>query len=477
MTQQKLLIIGLDCATPSLFFDRHLENIPTIATLQAAGQRATLRSSDPPITIPAWMCMATGRTPGQLGIYGFRHRRKKTYNDLWIASSLSVKEKTAWETLGEHGFDSIVVGIPPTYPVKPFKGHMITGFITPSIKNDFTHPKSLKDEILEEFGDYTFDVPFRIENKGELFENLMKMTRERQKVFEYLITKKDWDLFWLVEIGLDRMHHAFWKYFDESHKDHVPGNEFQDCLAKYEKLIDTNVSRLLDLVPDDTRVLVVSDHGAQPMDGCVCVNEWLIEKGYLTLKSYPDKMTSPTKMPIDWSKTKAWGWGGYYSRIFFNVKGREPEGIIEQEDFNSVRQELRDEIGKMVGPDGRSLGNKTFLSGDLYPEGFVGDDPDLYVYFGDLKWRSAGTVGHKRLFLEENDTGPDDAVHAKYGVFIQGLKSDFVNMKREGIAHVHKQLDAKPIGEQVIYDIYPTILDHFGLGIPGGLRGKPIKNQ
>lgn len=474
MTDPKMLVIGLDCAAPDLVFDRHIDYMPTIKRFQAVGTRGRLRSSDPPITIPAWMCMATGRTPGQLGIYGFRHRRKKTYNDLWIASSLSVKEKTAWEILSDNGKRSVVVGIPPTFPVKPFNGNMITGFITPGTDNEFTHPPSLKKEILDKFGHYTFDVPFRIEEKRELFENLMKMTRERHEVIKYLMQEKEWDLFWFVEIGLDRMHHAYWKYFDENHKDFVDGNEFQDCITEYEKLLNANVKELLELVPDDTRVLVVSDHGGQPMAGCVCVNEWLIKQGYLTLNKYPEKQTSPTKLDINWAKTKAWGWGGYYARIFLNIKGREPQGAIEMADVMNEVKTLREKIEAIKGPDGVPLGSKTFNSRELYPDGFVGDNPDLYVYFGDLKWRSAGTVGHNKIFLEENDTGPDDAVHAKNGICIDFTKQDYLAMKEKPESEVNGKLARKAIGQFSIFDIYPTILKHFGISIPGGIRGKPL---
>ncbi|MBD3187682.1 phosphodiesterase, partial [Candidatus Bathyarchaeota archaeon] len=201
-------------------------------------------------------------------------------------------------------------------------------------------------------------------------------------------------------------------------------------------------------------------------------NEWLIENGHLALKRYPENITSPTKLEIDWSNTKAWGWGGYYSRIFFNVKNREPNGIILPGDFEATREALRQEIEAMRGPSGEPLGNKTFLSKDLYPDGSIGDDPDLYVYFGDLKWRSAGTVGHQQLFLEENDTGPDDAVHAKHGVFFQSWKRDLEGM--DGSIDPNAILENKPIHEYVIYDIFPTIMQHFNIPVPEGLRGTPI---
>ena len=44
--------------------------------------------------------------------------------------------------------------------------------------------------------------------------------------------------------------------------------------------------------------------------------------------------------------------------------------------------------------------------------------PDLLVYFGDLHYRSVGSLGHGSAITLENDTGPDDANHDTHGVFI-----------------------------------------------------------
>lgn len=48
------------------------------------------------------------------------------------------------------------------------------------------------------------------------------MTKKRFELIRYLIETKDWDYFEFVEIGLDRVHHAFWKYFDKNHHLHEP---------------------------------------------------------------------------------------------------------------------------------------------------------------------------------------------------------------------------------------------------------------
>jgi predicted AlkP superfamily phosphohydrolase/phosphomutase len=41
---------------------------------------------------------------------------------------------------------------------------------------------------------------------------------------------------------------------------------------------------------------------------------------YLILKKRPAKIMSVQQAEVDWSKTKAWGWGGYHAHVFLNVK-------------------------------------------------------------------------------------------------------------------------------------------------------------
>ncbi len=81
----KILVIGLDCAAPELLFgDERLENI---RRLMDAGCHGRLESIVPPITVPAWMCMATSQDPGSLGVYGFRNRNDHSYDGLGIVGS------------------------------------------------------------------------------------------------------------------------------------------------------------------------------------------------------------------------------------------------------------------------------------------------------------------------------------------------------------------------------------------------------
>ncbi len=154
----------------------------------------------------------------------------------------------------------------------------------------------------------------------------------------------------------------------------------------------------------------MSDHGARPMMGGFCFNDWLAREGYLALAAQPSHVMPMKDVAIDWGRTVAWGDGGYYGRLFLNVKGREPEGIVEPARYEEVRDELIAQLEAAPGPDGMPLGTKVLKPQDVYPE-VRGVAPDLIVYFGDLAWRSVGSVGNRSIYTYENDTGPDGANH------------------------------------------------------------------
>ncbi len=414
----KTIVIGLDCAPPRILYDELLNELNYLGHLVSEGERYILRSSHPPITIPAWAVMATGKTPGELGLYGFRHRKPGTYDQIYIANSKLLREEPIWTTLGKHGYKSIVVGVPPTYPPKPLRGYLISDFITPDPSKPYTWPPQLKREIESLVGPYIFDIVYRSEEKDRIIKELWEMTEQHFKVLKHLVVNKKWDFLWFVEIGVDRLHHAFWKYWDPQHPRYIPGNKYEDIIPKYYKFIDEKISELLNSIKEkDLLVVVVSDHGAKAMKGAFAINQWLEEKGFLKLKRKPEKPgTDLSPSLIDWDHTIAWAWGGYYSRIFINIKGREPRGIVAREKVNDVIAELKEELSKIKGPNEETWNNKVYTPRELYPV-VRGDPPDMIVYLDDLSWRAAGTMGWESSYLEENDKGPDDAVHDWYGVF------------------------------------------------------------
>ena len=268
---------------------------------------------------------------------------------------------------------------------------------------------------------------FRTQDKAWLIKQVHSMTERRFALARKLVSKEPWDFFAMVEMGPDRIHHGLWAHHDPAHPKHDPQSPFRDALREYYRLLDEKLAELLSDLPGGTQVLVVSDHGAQRMEGGIGLNEWLIEEGYLALKEYPKK---PTRMGelirrnlVDWSRTVAWGEGGYYGRVFLNVQGREPQGIVPPERYEEVRAELAERLAAIPDEAGNPIDTRVFRPEELYRK-VRGIPPDLIVYFGDLRWRSIGTVGWGRIHFHENDIGPDDANHAPYGIFIAYPKLD-----------------------------------------------------
>jgi predicted AlkP superfamily phosphohydrolase/phosphomutase len=455
--EKKVLVIGLDSSPAEIVFDRR-EELPVLGELVDNGLYGNLRSSDPPITIPAWMVMCTGKDSGRLGLYGFRHRKDYSYKNIWIATSQSIREKTVWDMLGERGGQSCLVSVPPSYPPKPVHGNLISCFITPDNEKEYTYPAELKAELEEKFGPYIFDVVFRTDEKDQLLEQTYEMTAKRFEIMNYLITWKPWDFFMFVEIGVDRVQHAFWKYMDPDHHLYIKGNPYENAIMDYYKDLDKKIGELLSNVDKDTIVLVVSDHGAKRMKGAFCINEWLIEQGDLVVKEMPPSQISLEKVDVDWSRTKSWGWGGYYARIFLNIEGREMQGLIKPQDYEKERDALIERLMSLRGPNGEEWKTRIIKPQEYFQE-LNGDYPDLMIYFDDLYWRSAGTLGHGTKYLLENDTGPDDAVHAQDGIYILYDPQNKINQRKD--AH--------------ILDIAPTILHEMGVPVPEDMRGRPIR--
>lgn len=455
----RLAIIGLDCATPQLVFDKWLDALPNIKSLVESGAHGKLRSTVPPITVPAWMSMMTSKDPGTLGFYGFRNRKDYSYDALYFANSQAVKEDTVWDILSRAGKKVILLGVPQTYPPKPVNGSMVTCFLTPNASCQYTYPPELKREVEATVGEYKFDVDnFRSDERDRILQDIYEMTEKRFKLARHFLKTKPWDFFMMVEMGVDRIHHGFWKFFDPEHPKHEPGNKYESAILDYYRYVDGEVGKLLALFDDKTTVLVVSDHGAQKMEGGICINEWLIKEGYLALAEPPDGVIPIGKAKIDWPGSMAWGEGGYYSRIFMNVKGREPNGAVDPADYHRVRDELKEKLEGITDDKGRNIGTVVFKPEEVYSR-CNGVPPDLIVYFGNLSWRSVGSVGLNAIHTFDNDTGPDDANHAEHGIFIMAGPEIPGRRRLEN-------LDIK--------DVAPTVLSAMGLKAPRDMQGNAI---
>jgi predicted AlkP superfamily phosphohydrolase/phosphomutase len=456
-----MMVIGLDCAAPELVFDRYRDAMPNLSALMERGTWGPLRSSEPPITVPAWTCMVSGRDPGELGLYGFRNRVVGETR-LRMANGNDVRVKRVWDWLGEHGHRVAPLFVPLTSPPTPVRGQMVSGFMWPGGDAPWCFPRELETELVDRFGSYRADVEsFRSGDLDRIYREIVAMTEQHANIAAHVWTEKQPDFMMMVEIGVDRFHHAFWHHIDPAHPRHEAGNPWEHLGRDYYRLLDTQIGRLCGLAHEGNAVLVVSDHGARAMRAGFCINDWLIRQGYLVVRETPATSSPLDHALIDWQRTTAWAEGGYYARVFLNVAGREPAGIVAPEEIRAVRARLRAELENARDDQDHRVPVLVRTPEEDYRQA-RGFPPDLMVYFDGLKLRAIGSIGSGRIIVTENDRGLDVCNHDWNGIFVMS----------GGRSAARGYVE-----EAEIYDIAPTILGAFGVPRPPGILGRDWWNQ
>ena len=535
MKSKKVLVIGLDGATPGLLFRWAKEGkLPFFAEIMKNGVSGKLRSTIPPASCPAWLSFMTGKNPGKLGIFGFIDQKMGTY-DMEVEDFQSVSSESVWEILGKKGKKVGVFNVPTTFPPKEVNGFIVAGWPIPRAST-YTFPKDLQSKLDALVGDRSrlresFERTLMVStgrqfSEDEYLEGLYRVTEKEFKTTKYLMTNFDWDFFVTVFLGLDLIQHFFWKYADPEHPLYSPegAEKYGDEILKFYQKMDNIAKELLEAVDDDeTSVIIMSDHGFGALHNSFNVNTWLNKKGYLQLKQKGDKSSLkwllkflPTRektrasviavaeslglvgissfvteqssllhtmlkriwgllkaMPstyplldeanVDWSRTKAYNLVGNIGRICINVKGREPQGIVEPgEEYENVRNLLIAELRNLTNPkNGEIMEVEVFKREQVYHGEHLQKAPDLVFSINEFGTEIDSRLGHSAFFNFDmsKSQGHFSGTHRLDGIFIM--------MGPE----VEK---GKKIDQAEITDVAPTILYMMGCPIPLDMDGKAL---
>ncbi|MCK9522830.1 MAG: alkaline phosphatase family protein [Proteobacteria bacterium] len=450
----RLLIIGLDSVPPHLLFERYAHVMPFVTALRQRGRYGPLRSTDPPITVPAWVSLTSGRTPAELGLYGFRQMPPQG-RALCLPSAADVPHPRLWNLACAAGLRSAVVSVPLTWPLPAHPHlHMTADFLAPGTDSPWATPPALQDELHARFGPYRFDVDhFRHRPPADVAADVHDFSRQHFAIFRHLLTTRRPHFGMLVDLGPDRFHHALLSQMRGDALD--PG-------GKYYALLDAEIAQTAALAGPETLLMLVSDHGVKPLQGVCYLNEWLWQAGYLVLHAPPRRPTPLSKADVDWARTRAWAEGGYHGRIYLNTPARSPQSRLRPADAAATLAALHRDLAALPLRDGTTLHNRVFTASELYGPDFVGQPPDLTVYCDDLNLRANATLGTGTLLGRTNDTGADDANHDHRGIYL------LVHPKGPSLSHL------SPLGELPITEIFHLGCAALGLSdAPSPLAGRP----
>jgi predicted AlkP superfamily phosphohydrolase/phosphomutase len=263
-TARPLIIVGLDGATLDLVLPWVREGrLPTFARILEEGVHGELRSTQPPLTCPAWPVLVTGKNPGKIGVGDFivdegEGTRVVTVDD--------VLAEPFWDVAGREGCRSVVVNVPVTYPPRIVNGLLFSGMLTPPGQRSCSSPE-VYAEVVREVGGYATDLDILTlsslarESSLARFHELME---QRFRAVTYLQQRHPAELLFAVFKDTDVACHRLW---------HQP----EEILRVYQ-----NVDRYIGaLLAAESNLFVVSDHGFAEFTKVVRVNQLLHELGVL----------------------------------------------------------------------------------------------------------------------------------------------------------------------------------------------------
>lgn len=485
--RNKVFVLGLDGGSWNLLqplMDRGY--MPNLQEICENGVCATLQSTQPPYTGPAWVSSFTGVNPGKHGIFGFTTSRGESTRRSLI-SSRNIRAIKLWQYLDKGGKISGFINVPVTYPVESLNGFMIAGFLAPQDANDITYPQDLYQNLIKELGSYIVNVKIsgRVLNTEDealdFVNDIQFCIRKRFEALKILWHRYAPDFLMIVFNCLDKIQHKFWKFMDiEDPLYHSPmAKKLRPRLFEVYRKIDQIIEYIVKRLNNDTTLFIISDHGFGPLKKRVFINNWLKQQKLLSVKkhrAYLRKILSLTNLKnfqfskfgigvnlanpvdsiIDYSKTLFYSSDVYEQGIYFNSQAEEVQsGQIRYED---EMKKIEGKIKALTDPkNGDCFVDDVRRRETIYWGPHVNQAPNLLLKmknYGYLLNKSIPTRGNSIL---RKVTGPDGC-HRSDGIF----------------AAYGYNIDHKTDLEASIMDVTPTVLYTMDMSLPKDLDGQPL---
>lgn len=405
----KLLMIALDGATLDLLKPWLADGqLPRLAALFETGAGGVLHSTIPWATPTAFASFATGTNPGKHGVYDFGRLIGRDYTAFVPTNGADVNGRSLWRILSDAGLSSAVINMPMTYPAEPINGVLVAGIPYPGQSPRICTPPDFVDQMRQRGWDLSRNASDDLGGSyQDYFDGLVDLVRTRSAATAWLLREQSPDFVAVHYLETDQVQHRFWQFLPGEPR-HEPGGPLTDAMLRLWQEIDAGVGQLLDAVDEETTICLMSDHGFGPTRHQVWLNNWLVQHGYLALKSTTgvrlkqwlyriglspaairekaperlklailqfferqkgralasqlegDESAAPRKglmdrlterlaldfYDVDWSRTRAFSTGTTaVGYVWLNLVGRDPQGIVRAgAQYEQVRAELREAL-------------------------------------------------------------------------------------------------------------------------------------
>jgi predicted AlkP superfamily phosphohydrolase/phosphomutase len=520
----RVFIVGWDGATFDLIEPWVAQGkLPNIAAVLQNGTHGELRSTLPPMTFTAWSSFMTGKNPAKHGIYDFTRQRPGSY-DLEFVNGGQRKTPSFWKLLSDAGRKVVSISVPCTYPPEKVDGVMLSGFDAAGLGGSSAkldargmYPPEMYNELEQAVGGHPIgSFPVAEINAGDpeaAVKKILDVIGRKAATAKYLIQKYDWDCAMILFGESDGSGHHFWKYCDPHSPQfcYEPPSMRDSILRVYEEL-DRQLGELKKLLPEDTTLLMMSDHGFGGVSTTALFpNCWLREQGFLQFRGGFSrwvsrrldalKLRAVAKLPngiqkflsrfarkqlggieakvrygiIDWAGTKAYfEENPYYPSLRINLKGRQPQGVVKPgAEYEQLRTKLIELLEDWRHPEtGERIVERAYRREEVYDGPCLDEAPDIVVHWStheDYTYAFKVSSKSKKLaWLEDID--PNHPENFAFFTGKSGSHRDNGIFLAEGPGiEAGKEL----IGTNII-DMAPTILHLLGVPAPEDMDGRPL---
>ncbi len=508
--RKKAFLLGIDGATFDVIFPLIKRGkLPNMQNMMGNGAHGILQSTIPSLSAPAWVAFMTGKNPGHSGTYHFRKININDYDNIYsqdLIDSSMFRGTTFFDYLGQLGYRVGVMTIPVTYPPWEVNGFMVSGYPCPDPHENpnFAFPSELSRDLPENLNwteKESSDAIPKEEMRGamdpqDVLNGGLSMMSRRTAYTLKLMERFDCDVTILVWGAIDRAQHMLWKYHDPSHVLHEPNNCFKTYIEQLYCHADALLGDIMTHVGPEAHFFIVSDHGFGPKQGSrFHLNAWLNQQGYLkatlkarlmnnpltrTLKGAVFKFAAKLDISgrkkimkakrtfnrgtIDFNGTLAYRFpiDEQTEGVVINLKGRQPAGIVVEEEFELLRTELIERLGGVQDTrNGRRVITRCFRREELYKGDKAPEAPDIILVLDEEYFPGAGVAGAvfsqtPRIYLETIS-----GKHRPEGIFM---------------AHGPDISTGKLQENAGIMDVASTVLFALGEKIPRDIEGKVLRS-
>lgn len=389
------IIFGLDGADLELI-DEWIDDLPNFRRLKGQGFFGSFKTTEPPITIPAWMCIFSARNPSEFNAYDFRTIDFESY-DVELVNSPHFRSKTLIDSLS----DTISFRVPGTTPKYPIDGIMVSGFMKGESME--YEPESLREEIEDNLCPELTDL--RNYNREETIDVAEGNFKQNFEIYKYLLEEKEFETAFSVFRFVDTAMHNVDK---------------QKNLKEVYRLADEYLGEMIDLVEENGHnLMVLSDHGSMQTHRKLYLNNLLREKGYLRYQGKENSKRRRLEEKVGSFLVNI----GLKSQvkdllsIYSKITGEDPQHT-QSTILPSIR---KDQTKAFSYISGVSRYGAIWIHDDRFSEGVVNDRGSL---MDDLIQDLEKEKFIDEVFIpdgfEENMKMPDLLVKAKKGIVVGG---------------------------------------------------------